>query len=496
MEKRFNLLDEPWIPVEDRGKVGLKDVFLDDSFTALGGNPLQKMAIYKFLFLIAQRSCGFLTEAELRDKGQKGIAEICLKYLEENRELFYLYGDRAFLQYPEIKDNDKIEYKTMYIDYLPDLASENDSIIKESQTRTIFSDAEKALFLVFLQAYALGGKRTTKPKDYVESNISDEREKNARTAPSLSNGMKGYVQSLIIGKSILETVFLNYFTKEDVSEMRLDSLGLSIIPPWEKMPTFTASEYNSEYKNSFCAWFVPMTRFVLLGEENKIKYCEGLRYSGEWHDPFLTDSGSEGRKETVDILKKPWNQIQALLAEVYNRESSQKKCLAVSLHYLRAKETTEYFSIWTGGLSLNAITGDQFVKNEDDYLESCVTFNSDILGDEFFSRYCSIVENVNACGTSLQKSINAYKKQLKVITPNKKDKKQSQKMESVTGCMFSFWYEMGKLSEDFVRVAEDDNDDNKNKLFKEVYRIERNIYDDYCQHGTARQLLAWAKNRP
>ena len=496
MENRFNLIDEPWIHIEGKGKVGLGDIFTDSNLTAVGGNPLQKMSVYKLLLLIAQRSCGFLTESELREKGPVGIAETCVGYLEKNRDLFYLYGEKAFLQYPEIKDNEKIKYKTMYIDYMPDLASDNDSIIKESQTKTRFSDADKALFLVTLQAYALAGKKAVNPESIIKS--SDIRRKdNASSAPALSDGgNNGYVQTLLIGKNILDTLFLNFFTKEDMDEMRLGSLNLSVLPPWEETPTFYASESNDRYKKSFCAWFVPMTRFVLLGEDNQIKYCEGLKYSEEWHDPFLTDIGAGGRKESVDILKKPWNQIQALLTQIYNRDSSKKRCLAVSLHYLRAKETQEFFSIWTGGLQLDAKIGEQYVKNENDYIESSVILDSAVLGETFFSRYCSIIKHVNECGESLKKSIMAYKKQLKLLGSKKEEKHQLEKMEAVTGGMFSFWYEMGQMSEDFVILAENNDDEKVTQLFKRINRMEKYVYDSYCPHGTAHQLLAWAQNRP
>lgn len=496
MENRFNLIDEPWIPIEGKGKVGLGGIFTDSNLTAVGGNPLQKMSVYKLLLLIAQRSCGFLTESELREKGPSGIAETCVGYLEKNRDLFYLYGEKAFLQYPEIKDNEKIEYKTMYIDYMPDLASDNDSIIKESQTKTHFSDADKALFLVTLQSYALGGKRITKAEEYLRPNHDDERGKSAKSSPSLSSGMNGHVQTLILGKNVIETVFLNFFAKEDIEEMELDSLDLTVLPPWEMMPTFYASESNARYKKSFCAWFVPMTRFVFLGEDNQIKYCEGLKYSEEWHDPFLTDIGAEGRKESVDILKKPWNQIQALLTQIYNRDSSKKRCLAVSLHYLRAKEITEHFSIWSGGLKVRTNSGDQSVKQEDDYIESSVILDSAVLGEAFFSRYCSIIKHVNECGELLKKSIIAYKKQLKLLGSKKEEKDQLEKMEAVTGCMFSFWYEMGQISEDFVILAENNDDEKVTQLFKRINRMEKYVYDSYCPHGTAHQLLAWAQNRP
>ena len=43
-ENRFNLIDEPWIPIVDIGNVSLKQLFTHPEYRALGGNPIQKIA--------------------------------------------------------------------------------------------------------------------------------------------------------------------------------------------------------------------------------------------------------------------------------------------------------------------------------------------------------------------------------------------------------------------------------------------------------------------
>ena len=42
MDNRFNLIDEPWIPVADVGRVSLAQMFGNPDYRALGGNPVQK----------------------------------------------------------------------------------------------------------------------------------------------------------------------------------------------------------------------------------------------------------------------------------------------------------------------------------------------------------------------------------------------------------------------------------------------------------------------
>jgi hypothetical protein len=52
MENRFNLIDEPWIPVADVGRVSLADLFTNADYRALGSTPVQKIALLKFLLAI------------------------------------------------------------------------------------------------------------------------------------------------------------------------------------------------------------------------------------------------------------------------------------------------------------------------------------------------------------------------------------------------------------------------------------------------------------
>ena len=54
MDNRFNLIDEPWIPIADCGRVSLGQLFANPDYRALGGNPVQKIALMKLLLAIAQ----------------------------------------------------------------------------------------------------------------------------------------------------------------------------------------------------------------------------------------------------------------------------------------------------------------------------------------------------------------------------------------------------------------------------------------------------------
>ena len=54
MNKSFNLIDKPWIPVSLRGEVSLLQVFTDVSIKELSGTVLENLSIFKLLLAISQ----------------------------------------------------------------------------------------------------------------------------------------------------------------------------------------------------------------------------------------------------------------------------------------------------------------------------------------------------------------------------------------------------------------------------------------------------------
>ena len=54
MENRFNLIDEGWIPVENKGLKSLRDVFTDITCKKIYCRPLDKIALMKLLLAIGQ----------------------------------------------------------------------------------------------------------------------------------------------------------------------------------------------------------------------------------------------------------------------------------------------------------------------------------------------------------------------------------------------------------------------------------------------------------
>lgn len=477
MPRRYNLIHEKWIPIEGAGKASLKEVFSCGFKGRIGGNPIQKISLYKLLLAIAQDAILIENEAKLRSLGIEEFGVLCRDYLEKYEDCFWLYGDKPFLQYPELEERD-IKINPIFCRYIPDLSADNDTIIRETQTDPPVDDGEKALFVLTLMSYALGGKRVADPKTFLYD--VGTRSKSAKAAPSLGGGVSaGYQQSLFLCDSILETVYCNSFTQEEIVSTKY--LVEGILPPWRKRPSLEDSQYNEQYKRSVYAWYLAMSRAVLLIGDG-IKYCEGLSYVGDWFEPFV--SGKEnGGFLIVDPRRRTWRMLPSLLSGVYAQKDDGKGCYALKVHLNRVRRYCRQFEIWSGGLKVRGNSGDQSIKGNDDFVESSVSFyDGDLLGDESFARLCDLAKEVDTLEVSLKKSVDSYYKFLGLSGNGRGDIACIQYLQILDSIGQS-------IVDSSVSI------DSASGMKKIMFHSLLDVYDNHCMRETSRQILAWAKFR-
>lgn len=480
-DKKYCLIDEKWIPVVGKGNVSLLDVFTDDSCRDINGNAIQKIALIKLFIAIAQAAVQLKDRAEWEQVKAKGLALKVCKYMESRRDCFYLFGDKPFLQMPVLRNINGVKTSKIYYDYLPDLASENDSILKESQAEHSLSDAEKAVFIVQLMNYSLGSKRTS----FIEplSKNYSLKTKSAKAGPSIG-GSDGYLQTCFMGESIIETVWMNYFTTEDIKSVNPE-MALNVSAPWEEMPEGEDDEIARRLKNSVYAWLIGLSRFVLL-EEDGIKYVEGLQYQTSvkagYFEPFITINLREGKVLYSNTRIKPWRSLQAILQVAFDNTSSDFVCAVIKLFFDRIKNNTTEFRIWSGGLKARFTIGEQSVKQNDDYVESEITLDSSVDG-VFFKYLCDSMVSLNAIAESLRKAIRNYQSSLKMQT------------ENTGAAVYAFWTEAEKQFTDILDSCYDSTPERREEINSILVRKALKIYDRYCSHDSARQMLVWTKFR-
>ncbi len=388
MQNRFNLIDEPWIPVVGRGRVSLSAIFLDPSLKALGGTPIQKISVLKLLLAIVQSAYTPTDDEDWKNLGVNGMAKVCQGYLESKRDSFWLYGDRPFLQMVGLKrfetnaKGKQISYYSKGRSYLPDMSSENDTILQDGQIDRPYDDADLALLIVALMNYAPGGKRV----ENVGALSSDYSGKgsSAKSGPSLG-GYVGFLQSCLWSDNIQKTLFINMHTHRSIAGLGLWS-DHSVVPPWEAMPEAENDENAIRIQKSIMGSLCAISRFVLVTDRGLI-YAEGLQYPSHkdgWREPFFSWNSKE-KFLWLDSEKKPWRELVSLLNIPMGGNEDTYHCPQIDLFWNRARKMVSVLGIWSGGLQVRGTAGDQSVKQKDDFIDSIVLIDEKVIGHSWFS---------------------------------------------------------------------------------------------------------------
>ncbi|MHB8921595.1 MAG: type I-E CRISPR-associated protein Cse1/CasA [Halothiobacillus sp.] len=442
-ENRFNLIDEPWIPIVDVGRVSLRQLFSQPAYRALGGNPVQKIALTKLLLAIAQSAYTPEDDDDWTALGSDGLAQKCQEYLDRWHDRFYLYGEKPFLQMSVLGDliNGE-EPKSFGSGFYPDVLSDNNTILTQSQIKRTLSDAEKAIFITSLMNLALGGKRIHKKIPALTTNYQGKTD-SAKSAPSLGNYV-GYLHSYLIGGSVQETIWLNLFTQEKIQDTKIwvNELGKA---PWEEMPAGENCEVAQRLKNSYMGCLLALSRFVLLKDEG-IFYIEGIQYPSHkdgWFEPSISidRSASVPKLIWLDVNKKPWRNLTSLLSFLTAVNQHGYDCQQIRLCFQRVKLRERPIGIWSGGLKVRASSGDQSVKQDDDFIESYVALPPPnlITGKDsvWFRNLSSEVKNLGEIADILGNSV--YHSNKREIRDSKERDKRA---DSVKGQAQSLFWQL------------------------------------------------------
>jgi CRISPR system Cascade subunit CasA len=486
IQRQFNLVDEAWIPVAGEGLVSLKRVFTDPSLNALGGNPIEKIALTKLLLAIAQAAHTPENDEEWTALGAAGLAEKVARYLEEKRDLFWLYGDKPFLQMPTIFKAGVQPFGAVK----PEIATGNTTILTEGQIEKVMSVEEKALLLVCLTCFAFGGKKTDNTivlsKGYAGK--VNEKGKPSTSKPGPSLGYLGYLHNFLHGGSLFELIWLNLLTKEHVNNLgQFDGVGL---PPWEAFPEGENCDSAKALKKSLMGRLVPLCRFVLLTKQG-IHYSEGIVHpthkEGGFDPSIAVDLSSEKPKAIwVDVEKRPWRQITSLLSFLSSETVGSFDCPQLHFGVLRARKSVPEFNIWSGGLRVSSNAGEQYVSGDDDFVESEIVLCSSWLGELWFTNLKAEMQILDDMAKVIYGATLAYFKRQKVD-----GKKQAAMSTNL------FWQLCERQFQRLVNVCGEDSAGKAAVVMRRTFvEYATRAFNEVCSRETARQMEAWAANRP
>lgn len=488
MESRFNLVDEPWIPVADHGRVSLKQIFSNPAYRSLGGNPVQKIAMLKLLLAIGQAAATPECEREWKALGPVGFAQRCLDYLDKWNNRFYLYGERPFLQMPAIKAAKLQSYGAV----LPEVSTGNTTVLSNIQVQRPLDDGAKALLLLTLMGFALSGKKTDNSVILSSgySGKKNDKGKPSTGKPGPSVAHMGLLHNFLIGDTIRKTLWLNLITLKQLKRENIYPGGIGTAP-WELMPEGEDCEQARALKTSLMGRLVPVSRFCLLTGEG-IHYSEGIAHPGYKEgvvDPStaINNSGKEPKALWVDPEKRPWRELTALLGFFDQSDAQGFRSWQITSSLDRARENTSMFAIWSGGLRVSSNAGEQYVSGNDDFVESLVWLDSETLGEAWFSQLKVEMDALNTLAKNLYGRVQGYFKEQ--LVDGSKVAPQATQL---------FWQLCEREFQQLVNHCDqtDQAASQRQSLRRRYANYMHQAYDKFCPRETARQLDAWAKCRP
>ncbi|MGM0439663.1 MAG: type I-E CRISPR-associated protein Cse1/CasA [Chlamydiota bacterium] len=485
MENHFNLIDEPWIPVADVGFVSLQEIFSNHSLKALGGNPVQKIAVTKLLLAIAQSAYTPQDDEDWQQLGAQGLSEVCLDYLHHWYDSFYLYGEKPFLQIKAVSEAAIQPFGAV----LPEVATGNTTLLTEIQQEKPLNDAEKALVVLQLMGFGLGGKKTDNSVVLTPGYRGKTKENGKQTTGSTgtSLGFKGYLHNFIQGVSICETLWLNLIPHLNLQEHLHFTAGIGKAP-WEQMPEGEDDQVARDLTFSLMGRLIPMSRFVLLADEG-IHYTEGishLNYKDGMADPSVSISYLKNKVIWVDPQKRPWRMLTSLLSFMSSASSKEKyNCMQLEYGLKHATEELQEVALWSGGLAVSSNAGEQYVSGSDDFVESLIKLPVEVLGSSWFQRLKEEMEGLDGLSKFLYGCVLSYYKVLKT-----EGRAQASRATNL------FWQLSESRFQELLMVLIDAKEVERYQLRKNFAGFVYQVYGQLCPRETSRQLDAWSQCRP
>lgn len=496
----FNLVDEPWIPLSDNTKVSLSQAFSESLPKAqLAGTPVEKIAVMKLLIAIANSAVLPRDKKAWVDMGPAGLSRDALDYLELHRNKFFLTGDRPFLQMKGVKPAKVAGWSSLN----PQYASGNATVLTQWQQSSVPSAPQVAMLLVVLSSFALGGKKTD---NAVVLTPGYGGKRNPKGKPSTSRpgpGVEflGLLHSFFWSDRLLETVWLNMFTEEDLDSVSPLFPGGLGIPPWEDMPTGEDDPRARSLRSSLMGRLVSLSRFCLLHPEG-MHYSEGLPHRSYLEgvaDPSATMTFNAKKNTALwaNPSRRPWRELPALLSLLSGRQEGGMRCFGIdrSLEKVVHQSVVQTAGVWSGGMRVKSNAGEQYLSISEDMVESCLWLDIQVLGEMWFEIFSGQMLELDGLSKKLYGAIKRYGDLL--------GRQEDGVMAQATAV---FWQLAERHAQALVEACANLSSRDSGVSAKGAQgladiragfsNILASVYDRFCPNSTARQMEAWARARP
>ena len=487
---KFNLVDDPWIKVIGKPRQSLKGFFSDLTNTGFCGNAVEKIAMLRFMLSLTHAAIEVPDKKAWDALTPEIIAAKVLDYLEKYHDCFELFGEKPFLQFPQLKD--KISSKIRPCNTLYHWVSyKNNKVLSHWNLASDIEECDLPLLILCCCGMAMGDKRTdnsiTLSSGY-NGKLNDKGNAGTGKAGVLL-GKKGYLHSYLSGENAIDTIHLNLLTEEEIKE--LDYYSEIGRPAWENMPVTEDCQRAKLYKETYQGMLLPLDKFFFLfPESQRILLTDGIDYptlDTGLRDPALTSYPMKNNQYGIveaNMSHRPWRELPALLAFVQTENKNPSPFfLSAGIKKLAVGTTIH---VWTAGLQVSSNAGEQYVAKRDDYIESDFYFPN-VSMDVFRSKYCNMMTSIEKYAKVLYSSVNSYFKTMY----------HAGGADNASAAVELFWELMEKDAQMLVdTAAEAENDLIPDDLVRRWKKLILDIYNKYCPQETARQLLAWSESKP
>ena len=276
--RSFNLVDEPWIlTAASPERKSLRDVFSDPTLCRLSGNPVDKIVVFRLLLTIVQASTDLRDLDAWADLTVERMAANALAYLDKWHDRFDLFGDKPFLQFPQLAGKGEPSSPgSLQVE----VSTGNKVVLTDWNLYHELDLPQMANFLLRAASFSCGGKKFDK-----SAVLSPGHTKKSTGKSGTLLGFAGYMHSYMCCPTILESVKFNLLTDGDIKEIGVFPGGKGT-PCWEEMPQGEIDERAELYRKSYLGQLFPLDKFLLIQGKRIIK-TDGIGYLG--HKEGLVD---------------------------------------------------------------------------------------------------------------------------------------------------------------------------------------------------------------
>jgi CRISPR system Cascade subunit CasA len=309
--------------------------------------------------------------------------------------------------------------------------------------------------------------------------------------PGTCLGFLGYLHNFLTGTSLIETLWLNLLTKENIKAIKTFTHGLGPIP-WETPPTSENDTIAEKLKHSLMGRLVPYSRFVLLADEG-LHYSEGILHPNHRDGiigPSMAINAKEKRILWADPSKRPWRNLASMLGFLLDGEQ-YFDCPYIHLGINRINKSRilkklSVVGIWSAGLRVSRKAGEQYVSGSDDFVESETFFKASTFEENLYSNLKDEMAILDKLSGVLYGRVSKYYKEMKA----EGDSFAKQATEL-------YWQLCERKFQDLVYTCSDKKEDKTAADLRPYFlQCVRKSYEAICPGKTASQLNAWAKNYP